>query len=157
MKRPSMVATYEVTTPGAGLGLFVRNVPTTPDGTSGNELVAIAGGVLTTSPGVFVQETHILTSVQSGDVIGLFASLMGSISPTTFGVFTITDLYSSFPGATQGGTLAMTGSPAQNAFTSITVGGVVKLSADATFGGGTWSWTGATLVAATGDLQVIIL
>lgn len=99
-----------------------------------------------------------LTSVQSGDVIGFYTGVGGAISPTAFGVYSVTHLYSGFPGGASGGVLILSGAPnpAQNLFTSITVGGVTKLSADATYGGGTWTWTGATLVASEGSLAVTI-
>lgn len=108
-----------------------------------------------------VTDAYILTSVQTGDTIGLFGVSFGSISPTTYGGFTIEYLYSFYPGASGTGSLVLTGDsspPTQDLFTSITVGGETRLSASATFFGSgnsrTWYWPGATLVTAAGELEV---
>ena len=156
LKRPGLIATYEVATPGAGLGLFVINTPERPDAASGDELVVIAGSVLTTTPPEFVNVNFTLTAgtINAAGIFGLLtSSAIGSINPTSFDGGTITEFYTSNPPTYVADTqLLITGAHAQSAFTSITFNGITLLSADVSeFSSGSntlWRWASALITAA---------
>ena len=107
-----------------------------------------------------VTEGYILNSDDSGLEKGFISGSLGSITPATFGGYTITGLYTKYGGGNENTgqfSLDNTGL-AQDFFTSIDVLGVTKLSADATYGSGVWTWTtGLELVTGTGTLPVTIV
>lgn len=100
--------------------------------------------------------TGILTSVDMGDTIGFLSGVDGSISPTTFLGLTISGLSASINESIF--SLVGGGALLQNAFTSITVGGVTKLSITASsYSSGTWVWWPEDpLVSAEGSIAVTI-
>jgi len=115
----------------------------------------VSDDILSVESNTFDISGYILTSAQVGDSIGFISGTMGSVAPTTFLGQTVTALYTNFPGASNGGIFTLdNASLPQDFFTSITVGGVTKLTADATYGSGTWTWTGASLITAEGALTV---
>ena len=162
LKRPSLVGTYEVTTPGAGLGLFVRTTPGAPGVPATPELVTIVGSILTTSPSAQINETHTLVATQADveyvgfDLIGTFPG--SSITPSTYNGTEIRALYC-IPPSTDETLFGVAGVVAQDFFTSILLNGVTLLSADATFTTGTnsqWEWPGVRPITVAGTYPVVI-
>lgn len=165
-KRPSLVGSFEVATAGAGLGLYVRSTPHAPDDGSDEELIAIVGSSLITSPSVFFNTTHTLTSVNvAGNPVVFGMNLTvgaptGSISPTTYNGATIRKLFAETD--TPNTVFAVSGDVSQNFFTSIKVGAITLTSASAdsfSSGGGqtSWGWNPETLVTSTGAVLVMIV
>jgi len=166
IKRPSLVANYEVTTPGQGLGLFVRNVPKTPDGDDDSELIAIAGSILTTSPPLFGTTVYSVGVVQFGTfptlygfaLAGVVNGAEGTISPANLRGSAIRALYND----TSGGTVSLNveGIHASSFFTSMTWGSITLTSASATFstsgGNSNWQWTSSWWGAVTSTEEVTI-
>ena len=166
IKRPSLVANYEVTTPGQGLGLFVRNVPKTPDGDDDSELIAIAGSILTTSPPLFGATVYSVGVVQFGPfptlygfaLAGVVNGAEGTISPANLRGSAIRALYND----TSGGTVSLNveGIHASSFFTSMTWGSITLTSASATFstsgGNSNWQWTSSWWGAVTSTEEVTI-
>ena len=164
LKRPSLVGTYEVTTPGAGLGLFVRTTPGAPGVPATPELVTIVGSVMTTSPAVYVAvgenfSLDAADSVFGPNTFGFGLGDAGSITPSTFNGNTINRLYSNSSNVET--EFAIVGNYTQSYFTSMTVNGVTLLTADATFstpgGESQWFWTGTSLFNSAGAYTVLIV
>ena len=161
LKRPSLVGTYEVTTPGAGLGLFVRSTPGAPGVPAVPELIVIAGGTLETAPSVYIQNpTHTLVAELdpfTPNRYGFESGNMGSITPTTFNGVEISTLVSSDVGG--GGRATVLGFASvqpSDFFTSIQIGGTTLLSADAIYSFGTWTWDGVDAIG-VGTYKVVII
>ena len=164
IKRPSLVANYEVTTPGQGLGLFVRNVPKTPDGDDDSELIAIAGSILTISPPLFGATVYSVTvgnfnnQVYGWAIAGILNGNVGSISPSTLKGVTIRALFNNVSNGTV--SLNLSGVESQPFFTSMRWGAITLTSASATFstsgGNSNWQWTSSWWGAVTSTEEVTI-
>ena len=163
IKRPGLVATYEVTTPGAGLGLFVRNTPTAPGvgyPSGSPELVVIAGSVLTSSPDTYYSPSHSLVAVDlsSGIVLGMQGA-SGSITPTDVEGLTVMSLFNNI--TTNVVEFQLAGPNTQDYITSIRIDGITLLGADAIFtqpgGNSLWTWTNAEIIPAVGTYNVLIV
>ena len=168
IKRPSLVANYEVTTPGQGLGLFVRNVPKTPDGDDDSELIVIAGSILTTNPAVFNSFT--LTSANifgDGSAFGFvtnrsdcdITSESGGISPDSFNGVEF-DFFESEIGA-QITNLGFRGDVPSTFFTSLTFGATTLLASAAvrasiSCGVTRFRWSSTYLITGTGTFSFTI-
>ena len=184
LKRPSLVGTYEVTTPGAGLGLFVRTTPGAPGVPRTEELVVIAGSTMTTGPGTHVQNpTHVLVAASfseppasspqytgMGFYTGGNPNPAGSLTPSTLNGNTITAIatfltYSEGPPPILPAFFVfLNGEVSQNFFTSIAIsgGGTFNTSAATTFSSGSgvtnWYWEGSNPFsggAGTYEIEII--
>ena len=160
LKRPCLVGTYEVTTPGAGLGLFVRTTPGAPGVPATPELVTIVGSILTANPSVFVNATNTLISAEDPFNAGRFGfedGTMGSLTPQTYlgeSIYVIATEAGGTPTVFQMPTSGHT----QDFFTSITIGSTTLLSADAVFSlGSSWVWHGVSAITGTGTYKVAIV
>lgn len=101
--------------------------------------------------------SYTMVSVNSGaGAIGFIDGSLGSLTPTAYLAGNITAIYNG-TGPNDGLIVAMTGSTSQSHFTSITVGGITKLSADAaSYVGGQWEWSGASVVTTEGSIAVTV-
>lgn len=124
----------------------------------GYTLVATASDTLpivsATSDGFDVVEVWVLVAGAAGAQRGYKQDTgLGSLTPNTFNGAEIVFLESRVVAVTNTG-LWTNGAQPQDFFTSITIDGVTLLSADATYTGATWTWTGTVLIPAVGTYDV---
>ena len=101
--------------------------------------------------------SYTMTSVNSGaGAIGYLDGSLGSITPTAYLAGTVLAIYNG-TGPSDGLIVSLSGATSQSYFTSITVGGITKLSADAvSYGSGQWEWSGASVITTEGAIAVTI-
>lgn len=156
VKRPSLVGSFEVATPGSGLGLFVRSTPGVP---KTEELIVIASNFLTTSPVAFGATTFVLDSVFiDGSEYGTFLPpSIGNITPLTFKGKTINYFLSNNLPLFK---FEVEGVLSQNAFTSINFLSQTFLSSQASFNVSaqtTWTWASHPLSGVVGPVDVVVI
>lgn len=157
VKRPSLVGSYGPVTAGMGLGLFVRTTPSI--GSPSEELIAIVGSILTTSPSAFSIPTHTLIAVSLGGTANGMSIPAGSITPPTFNGSTINDFFGD-PGGPNTDFQLLGSGMNQDFFTSITSNGITLFSVDADFTPGVnplWRWNTTAMFSAAGTYPVTIV
>ena len=98
-----------------------------------------------------------VSALSGGGSIGFVDSSFGSLTPTTYLGNLIGAIYNGTPGPSNGLIVEIAGATGQSFFTSITVGGITRLSADAiVYTPGHWEWDGATVITTEGSIAVSI-